>query len=178
MSHSKLLFGIITETQPDKGLARVEFTEDGIITAPLPYLVQGSTDNKFTYFLPVGTQVACLMDSAVEDGLILGTFYNDEDLPDSGAVGVYRAKFSDGAEIEYNTEESRLSAKIGTTEIVVTPDGVTIKRGGESLKSILSDLIDTILQETHTTSTGPSGPPINATAYTAIKNRLPDLFQA
>lgn len=173
----KLLFGVITETLPDKGLARVQFTEDDIVTAPLPYLVQGSTDNKFTYFLPVGTQVAVLMDCDVEDGVILGTFYNDEDLPDGGAVGVYRAKFSDGAEIQYSTDESKLSAKIGDTELILTPDGVTIKRSGESLLAILTDLIDTILQETHTTSTGPSGPPINAAAYTAIKDRLPNLFQ-
>lgn len=43
---------------------------------------------------------------------------------------------------------------------------------GDKLVSLLSDLIDVILKETHPTGTGPSGPPINSADYIKIKQKL------
>lgn len=43
---------------------------------------------------------------------------------------------------------------------------------GDKLVSILTDLIDAILKETHPTGTGPSGPPINSADYIKIKTKL------
>lgn len=67
--------------------------------------------------------------------------------------------------------------KIGTAVYEFDADGHLIKRGNETLKKILDDLFEGILALTVTTSSGPSGTPINAATFQAIKNRLPDLFK-
>lgn len=56
-------------------------------------------------------------------------------------------------------------------------DYFTIKSQNESLKQILSDMIDAINQITVPTGTGPSGIPINAANFTAIKQRLNNLLK-
>jgi hypothetical protein len=53
----------------------------------------------------------------------------------------------------------------------------TLKSQNESLKQLLIDLLDAINQITVTTGTGPSGVPINAPAFTAIKQRLNNIFK-
>jgi hypothetical protein len=55
-------------------------------------------------------------------------------------------------------------------------DLFTIKTQNESLKKILSDLIDAIGALTVTTGVGPSGIPINKAQFDAIKNRLANLL--
>jgi hypothetical protein len=75
------------------------------------------------------------------------------------------------------SEVDRLILKIGTTELIVDAGGWDIKRGNESVKKILHDMLLKINQITVTTSAGPSGTPINAADFTAIDNRLNDLFK-
>lgn len=176
-AYGKLMFGTIWETKPDLGMARVEFAEDRITSALLPYLVQGSADTKFIFPLPIGAQVACLMDEHCEYGVILGPIYSEGDTPDGGSEDVYRVVFKDGAEFQYDTAGHRFTAKVGDTQVEISEDGVTIKRDGESLFDILKDLLTAIKAQTHTTSTGPSGPPINLADYVALENRLPNLFE-
>ena len=66
---------------------------------------------------------------------------------------------------------------IGDTKLTITANGYKITRGTESLTAILNDLFDQILALTVSTSSGPSGTPINAINFTAIKNRIPNLLQ-
>jgi hypothetical protein len=61
--------------------------------------------------------------------------------------------------------------------IEMTSDGIKISKAGESLKSLLSDLIDAIEAITVPTGTGPSGVPINSAQFTAIKNRLTNFLK-
>ncbi|MGI9158242.1 MAG: phage baseplate assembly protein V [Saprospiraceae bacterium] len=172
-----LKFGNICDIDAAKGLARVEFDDDGITSAWLPVVTLGSSGNKYSHAFDVNEHVACLMDENAENGVIIGAIYSNAAQPDGGNKDNVRVKFSDGAEVQYDRAASKLTVKVGTTELDVTEDGFTVKRGGETLKAILTDLIDAILAETHPTGTGPSGTPINAAQYTAIKNRLPNLFQ-
>lgn len=76
------------------------------------------------------------------------------------------------------SEVEKVIWKCGETRLVFDQGGWEIARQGESLKKILTDLIDAITQVTVTTGTGPSGVPINLPAFTAIKQRLPILFNA
>lgn len=55
---------------------------------------------------------------------------------------------------------------------------VEVKSSSESLNDILKDLITAIEQMTVTTGVGPSGVPINVMQFTAIKNRLTNLFNS
>ena len=66
----------------------------------------------------------------------------------------------------------------GTGVSVSLDDGkIEIKNSSEDLKTILTDLLDAINRITVTTATGPSGVPINMSEFSAIKNRLSDLFK-
>lgn len=49
---------------------------------------------------------------------------------------------------------------------------------GNKLVSILENLIDIILKETHPTGTGPSGPPINSADYIKIKQKLKTILSS
>ena len=172
-----LKFGNICDIDAAKGLARVEFDDDGITSAWLPVVTLGSSANKYSHAFDVNEHVACLMDENAENGVIIGAIYSKAAQPDGGNKDKVRVKFSDGAEMQYDRAASKLTVKVNTTELDVTASGFKVKRGGENLKAILTDLIDAILAETHPTGVGPSGTPINAAQYTAIKNRLPNLFE-
>jgi|TARA_R110000822_G_scaffold26819_9_gene80513 hypothetical protein len=47
---------------------------------------------------------------------------------------------------------------------------------GDTLLGLLEELCDALAAETHPTPVGPSGPPINASQYSAIKGRLKEFL--
>jgi len=49
---------------------------------------------------------------------------------------------------------------------------------GDKLVSILTDLIDIIIKETHPTGTGPSGPPVNSADYIKLKSKLKTILSS
>lgn len=65
--------------------------------------------------------------------------------------------------LELKTDKSNLKA---------TPAGFTLVRDGAGLKKTLTDLCDAINRLTVTTQSGPSGTPINAAEFSAIKQEL------
>jgi hypothetical protein len=80
----------------------------------------------------------------------------------------------------------KISLLIKDDQVLITADqstlkqtaaGFTMTRGGEGLKKILTDLISTINQLTVPTGVGPSGPPINLAAFTAISTRLNNFLE-
>jgi hypothetical protein len=70
------------------------------------------------------------------------------------------------------SEVERLELKVETTRFTVDKDGLLLGRQGDSLRSVLGDLIDAINAITVPTGTGPSGVPINAPAFNKIKDRI------
>lgn len=170
-------FGNICDQDPTNGTVRVEFKDDGITSFWLPVVVSSSTGNKFFHPFETGELVACVMESDMRNGVVLGAIYSAGNQPDGASLDVVRVAFKDGSEIEYNTDGSRLKAIIGDVELQMSADGFTIKKGGENLKKILDDLLTAMQAETHPTSTGPSGPPVNSADYVSIQNRLPNLFE-
>ena len=172
-----LEFGIISEYDATKGKARVKFDDRDIVSNWLPILVRGAKDNIDEFPLDPDELVACLMDPLCEYGVILGAVNSDDFTPDAKNKDKYQLKFKDGLVILYDRSAKKYDLKLGDTELIMTENGWTIKRSTESLKKIISDLIDQINILTVTTPMGPSGVPINITAFTAIKNRLPNLFE-
>lgn len=63
------------------------------------------------------------------------------------------------------------------TSIEIDSAGILLKRQNETLKDLISDLIDQIKQITVTTAQGPSGVPINAAGFTAIQTRFNQLLK-
>lgn len=171
-----LRFGTIKEFDNQKYLAKVLFDEDGIESGWLQVLTRGSQDVKDEFPMDKGAMVACITDQYMERGVVLGCAYNDKDETDAGASDIFQILYSDGSIEKYDQRGHVKTFKIENAELVISRDGFAVKRSSETLKKIISDLIDQIKLLTVTTPNGPSGTPINATAFTAIKNRLPNLF--
>lgn len=74
--------------------------------------------------------------------------------------------------LEVTVDQGKVEVKKGNSTFKQTEAGFTITRNNEGLKKILQDLITAITQITVPTGVGPSGMPINAAAFTAIKTRL------
>ena len=165
-----LKFGNISEVEEISGRARVELDEYGLVTNLLP-VVSVSTNEIQSRFMPeIGSQVAVIFNNqSFDDGIIVGATYGPKS-PDKLASGQYGFAFPNGGKIVYNINT-------GTAHIIA-PGGVEIKSAAESLKQIMSDLIDAILAETHpVTAVGsPTGTPLNFVQYQAIKARLDALF--
>lgn len=114
-----LRFGIISEIDANKGLARVKFPEDDIVSGWLPILQKNTLKNRYYATHDVNEHVACMMDEHSENGVILGAVYSKSELP--GAVkgaNVAGVEFEDGTKIKYDR-----SAKVLTID---TPGDVTI----------------------------------------------------
>lgn len=174
-----LRFGTISTIDADKGLARVKFEEDGIVSGWLPILVLRSQKDKHSFAYDVNEHVACLMDEHAEDGVILGAIYSAKELPgDVKGADKIGIEFENGDRIEQDRQERFLRVVMGETELKVSENGPTVSKASESLKIILSDLVDAILAETHPTAMGPSGTPLNAATYSGIKSRINNFFEA
>jgi phage baseplate assembly protein V len=174
-----LKFGIVTQVDPAKARVRVKFEEDDVVSDWLPVIQQGALKNK-AYTLPdTNEQVACLMDAHAENGVCVGSTYNQTDEPGFTSADKYGVKFESGDEIVYDRATRKYRVKTNNGLFELSNSGPTLKKGSESLKQIMLDLIDQILAETHpTTGAGPSGTPINSPAYIAIKTRVNNFFEA
>jgi phage baseplate assembly protein V len=127
-----LRFGKITEIDVPKCYARVTFTDDGIVSAPLQILVQGAADNKYYHIFDINQQVAVLMDEESVEGVILGAVYNEGVQPDGADKDVVRVKFSDNSSIEYNRSTHELNVDVQGV-VNVSANAVNIEGAGISL---------------------------------------------
>lgn len=74
------------------------------------------------------------------------------------------------------SEIESVSVQVDVTTMVVN-DGFLFQKNAETLKKILDDLLDGINQIIVPTNVGPSGTPLNATTFTAIKRRVDQLLK-
>lgn len=169
-------YGRVCEVNAATGMVRVEFREDNIVSPWLPIVQPGVSGDRYFRMHAVNELVVCLLDDYIESGVVLGGIYDRNNTPDGGNVN--SVEFSDGSLVEFDKATSALTVTTGTTEITVAAAGIEIKRGGESLKAILTDLLTACETETHTSASpgSPTTPPVNVAVYTAIKTRLSSLF--
>lgn len=171
-------YGKISKIDADKCLARVNFEEDDFESDWLPVLQPGTLANKYYTIPDVGEHVVCLMDKHAENGVILGAIYSSEELPGSvKGADIAGVLFDGGDYIKYDRQAGKYQVKTSTVELILGPAGPTLKKGSESLKTILADLITQLEALTVTTAMGPSSVPINVTAITAIKTRINAFFE-
>lgn len=105
-----LKFGIVTNIDEKQATARVQFQDDDDIPSDwLPVLQSKTLKDKF-YILPdIGEQVACFMDENLEDGVILGAIYSDEDTCPVFSKDKIIAKFPGGLSIEIDKSTGDLT---------------------------------------------------------------------
>jgi len=179
-----LKFGKITEVDAAKGLAKVTFEEDdNLVTAFLPMSVPKSAQDKYSIPFDINEHVWCIMDENCEDGVIGGAIYDSKNTP-AGSAEKTSVQFVGDMSVEYNRTTATLSIaggelvtiQIDDSEINIQ-DGILLKRGAETLRKIIDDLIDEINRIIVPTNVGPSGTPINAAAFIAIKTRVSNLLK-
>lgn len=174
----QIKYGRISETGI-KGLCKVNFEEDELVSDWLPQVFTKTKEDKEISPFDNGEYVVCLMDERCEQGAILGAIYTESDTaPSEANLEKWIKKYKDGSIESYDRTAHERKFKLQNTEFIITRAGFTVKRSSETLKIILSDILDKILAQTHPTPAGPSGPPTNAADFTAIKTRLNDLFEA
>lgn len=116
-----LRFGTISEVKPEKGLAKVNFAEDGIVSAWLPLIQNNTLGDKNYRSMKVNEHVACMMDENCENGVVVGAIYNSQDTPPytGEKVGV---KFEDGTEIVYDKGAGSYTINNPNGKIIITAD--------------------------------------------------------
>ena len=172
-----LKFGTISNIDFEKGLARVKFEEDGIVSGWLHISVRKTLKDKEFFPYDINEHVWCLMDGNVEEGVIGGAIYSEKSLPLNAEESIFAIRFENKDAFVYDKLNRTFTAKISDALYEMGSDGITVKNGTETLKSIVSDLLDAILAETHSTAMGPTGTPLNFATYQAIKLRLDSLFK-
>jgi len=114
-----LRFGIVTNIDESKAQARVQFQDsDGMVSYWLSILQSKTYKDKF-YILPdLGEHVVCLMDKNIEEGVILGSIYSEQDACPVVSKDKFHIRFEDGTVLEYDKSTKKLSADIkGTVDI-------------------------------------------------------------
>jgi phage baseplate assembly protein V len=116
-------YGIVSDVSRP-GYAKVYFAEDDIVTKWWPVLQRNSLVDKESWPLNVQEHVICLCDDRVEEGVVLGAVFNDEDTPDAGAgPGKFRKVFEDGTILEYDKSTHKFSGTIkGDVDIIADGD--------------------------------------------------------
>ncbi len=115
----------VVSVQDAAGTVRVRLPDSGnMVSQPLPVLVRKSQDDK-DYWLPdVGEQVLCVfLPTGLEEGFVLGSFYQKVDAPPVTSRDKWRRQFKDGTYLEYDRGSHELTAHIaGSASIVATGD--------------------------------------------------------
>ena len=141
-----LRIGKVTQFDPNKMRARVNFPDMNIISYWLPLLVMNTLKTKDEYFLDVGEHVICLMQGqGTETGFILGAIYDDNNLPKvrDKEKNTRVVTFDDGTQLSYNR-------KTHTLKVDTTPEGIITVKG----KNISVDAENVTLTAGHITLTG------------------------
>lgn len=104
-----LRFGIVTQIDPIKVLARVSFGDDDSTSFWLPIMQTKTLKDKFYIMPDINEQVVCLMDENSEDGVILGAIYSSEDIPAIQSELQYSMNLEDGSLVNANKETETLT---------------------------------------------------------------------
>jgi len=119
-----LMFGYISECDASKGLARVNFAADGIVSDWRPMAVTKSKDDKFTYAFDINEHVCCLMEDNMSNGVILCAIYDGKNEA-GGNKDKVSITFSDGGTVEYDRASSKLTVNT-SGEVDITASKVAI----------------------------------------------------
>jgi len=115
-----LRYGFVSALDAAGCRVRVRFPDlDNLESYWLPVL-QPKTHQDKHYCLPdVGEHVACLLDAAGEDGVVLGALYGQRDPAPVADVDRHHLAFDDGTQIDYNRRTHHLVIHcVGEVEIV------------------------------------------------------------
>jgi phage baseplate assembly protein V len=173
-----LEFGIISDVDHTRGLVRVTFPADDIVSAWIPVSMPKTLEDEYFIMPDLNDHVWAIMDEHSENGVVGGAIYSKDKKPSQGAPDQTYIKFKDGSTIVYDRSTHEYTVTMQTTVYKISRAGFAVKRGTETLKKIISDTLDQIVALTVTCAApgSPSTVPVNLPAFNAIKARLLNLF--
>ncbi|EJB8688783.1 baseplate protein [Vibrio parahaemolyticus] len=129
---SLIRVGIVTEVDATK--ARVKVTLPGFGHLPTDWLTcitRRTLGVRTSFNYKVNEKVLCLFlpFGDMSTGFVLGSFYDDKNLPAQTNPDVFSIEWEDGTVLSYDQSSSTGTLKIkgGTPALTVSPDGVTIE---------------------------------------------------
>ena len=121
-----LKFGTVSAIDEKGARVRVRLADfDNMRTGWLPVMHLKTLRDKHYHLPESGEHVVVLLDVNGEDGVILGAVYSAADTPPVCSVDKHHIQFGDGAKIEYDRAEHRLTI-IGGVQEVLVETGATI----------------------------------------------------
>jgi phage baseplate assembly protein V len=115
--------GIVVEVLADVGAVRVQLPDaDDMVSAPLPVLCRKSQDDK-DYWLPdVGEEVLCVfLPQALEQGFVVGAFFNRQDVTPAASVDKRHMAFKDGTYWQYDRAAHKFTLHVnGDVQVTAT----------------------------------------------------------
>lgn len=127
--------GVISSVDPVKATARVTFADrDNVVSYDLPVIQHNAGFAKFYSMPQVGQNALCVfLGTGMEDGFIIGSFYNDEKAPPATSADIHMIEFEDGSKIEYSNGVFNIVGNVVIDGLAVAKDFIT--DGGISLTS-------------------------------------------
>jgi phage baseplate assembly protein gpV len=172
-----LRFGDVREADFDTARYRVYFPEDDVISFPLPLAAFSTQKAKPHTPLEVGTQVAVLMAEDCLSGVIIGAVYSEKIPPEQGQYAdTFAVTFDGGGILSWDGETFVL--RVNSVVVSIGDEGVRISKDGDSLRSVMSELLSAVASMTHTSATAgsPTSPPLNAPTFTALRQRAENIL--
>lgn len=121
-------FGYISDYDPERHYARVEFPDLGIVSAWLPIGVPNTLCNHDERPLDIGEHVYCLLHD--NTGIILCSVYDDKNKPPKADKNIRITTFEDGTTISYDREKHILDIDIKGDLCIQTTGNITSSSKG------------------------------------------------
>lgn len=118
-----LRFGLISElgTGENAGFARVSFDDSGIVSGWLSLPAGQTKTAKQWQPVEVNTQVACLMDQACEQGVIIMALWSFTDTPPEWATAdTIGIQYADGTQVYYDSAAKKLIVNAPDADINIS----------------------------------------------------------
>lgn len=126
-----LRFGTISEADHNKGLVRVKFAEDDVVSAWLPVVQKSTLKNKTFHTYDVNEHVCCLMDERCENGAVIGAVYSKNETPGNvKGADIQGVQFEDGTKVSYNRSTHELKIEC-TGDVKVICENAVIEASTE-----------------------------------------------
>lgn len=122
-----LRYGNICEQDPAKGLFRVEFDDDGIVSDWMPLVVPKTAKDSYSITLDIGEHVACLMDKCSENGIILGSLYSQATAPKQAGKDIASVVFDDGSKVVFDRASGTLTVDTKGDITIKTAKNTTVE---------------------------------------------------
>lgn len=123
-------FGYVSDYDPSRHYARVEFPDLGITSAWLPVGVPNTYSNHSERPLDIGEHVYCLLHD--NTGIILCSVYDDKNKPPKGDKDTHIMTFQDGTTISYDRKKHILAIDIQGDLCITATGKIESTSGGDT----------------------------------------------